>query len=86
MKHSNCCQSMKECACTLWDKAKRPTVRQTLRYDLGIYPDGENTHADKALRMHFGGTHTCPLWKLLLVIAALVVTLLVACKSAKGEE
>ena len=79
MKNTPCCQDIKACAASLWQKAKQPTVRQTLRYDVGIYPD-EMTAERDAVQFHVGGTHSCPLWKLVLVAIVAIATLIITWK------
>lgn len=82
---NNCCESAKDCASSLWQKAKRPTVRQTLRYDFKLYPNGTECDSD-AMNFHLGGTHACPLWKLVLVATVAVITLAITWSCHKEKE
>ncbi|MBQ7338625.1 MAG: hypothetical protein IJW40_09275 [Clostridia bacterium] len=86
MKTQDCCTSMKECATSLWQKIKRPTVRQTLRYDFGIYPDRNATEPKDAINFHLGGTHVCPLWKIVLVAAVALITIAITLKCKSCDE
>ncbi len=86
MKPQDCCTGMKECATALWQKAKKPTVKQTFHYDVGIYPDAATPGSKNALRLHLGGTHSCPLWKLILVAAVALITLAVTLKCKFRDE
>ncbi len=85
MKNTQCCCDVKNCVASLWQMAKRPTVRQTLHYDFRLYPD-ELTTDRNAIKLHLGGTHSCPLWKLVLVAAVAIVTLVITWKCQKEQE
>ena len=85
MKNTPCCHDVKACAASMWQKAKRPTVRQTLRYDFCLYPD-ELTTDRNAVKFHLGGTHSCPLWKLLLVASVALITLILTWKCRRNHE
>ncbi len=78
MKMQSCCNTLKHRAAALWQKAARPTVRQTMRYDFGLYPDDHTSESD-AIKFHLGGTHACPLWKLLLLAAVALMTVCITC-------
>lgn len=79
MKNTLCASDIKQCACSMWEGIKRPTVRQSLHYEISLLPTA-NASADRAFKLRLGGTHVCPLWKVVLVVAAMVIALSVACK------
>lgn len=85
MKNQECCTHVKECARGMLRAAARPTLRQTLHYDVGIYPDA-SANEKSALQLHLGGTHSCPLWKIVLVAAVALITLVVSWKCRSCDQ
>lgn len=79
MKNTPCTTDMKQYACAMWTSIKRPTVRQTVHYELSLLPD-KNAASDQRWTLRLGGTHVCPLWKLLLLAAVATITFAIACK------
>ena len=79
MKNNLCPTEIKQCAASMWESVKRPTVRQTLHYELSLLP-GKTASQSDSWTLRLGGTHVCPLWKLLLLATAAVITVAVFCK------
>ena len=75
-----------KCGCAsaakkVMEAVKRPTLRQSLHYDCGIYKDENDLNP--ALSFHLGGDHATPLIRIVAVVAAVVLALAMVCKCKK---
>ncbi len=79
MKNTPCATDVKQCASSIWSRMQRPTVRQSLHYEISLLPDPNAARSD-AFKLRLGGTHVCPLWKPVLIAVVALITIVIACK------